>query len=60
MGVNAARRWELKSWDQTQFPKPFSRVELVAGEPIAPEADSEAWHAKVHEACMAITNDSRK
>ena len=32
--VNAPKRWELRSWDRTQFPKPFSRVSLVFGRPI--------------------------
>jgi hypothetical protein len=28
------RSWELRSWDRTQIPKPFSRVHMVVGEPI--------------------------
>jgi lysophospholipid acyltransferase (LPLAT)-like uncharacterized protein len=32
--VEAERRWELRSWDRAQIPKPFSRVHLVIGRPI--------------------------
>jgi hypothetical protein len=33
--AEATRSWELHSWDRTQIPKPFSRVALVIGKPIA-------------------------
>jgi len=29
------RSWELRSWDRTQIPRPFSRVHAVIGAPIA-------------------------
>jgi len=32
--LEASRSWELKSWDRTQIPKPFSTVALVVGEPL--------------------------
>ncbi len=32
--LEASRYWELRSWDRTQIPKPFSTVALVVGEPI--------------------------
>jgi lysophospholipid acyltransferase (LPLAT)-like uncharacterized protein len=32
--VEAEHSWELRSWDRTQIPKPFSRVHLVVGRPI--------------------------
>jgi lysophospholipid acyltransferase (LPLAT)-like uncharacterized protein len=32
--LEAERYWEIKSWDRTQIPKPFSRVAIVIGEPI--------------------------
>jgi lysophospholipid acyltransferase (LPLAT)-like uncharacterized protein len=28
-------KWELKSWDRFQIPKPFSRCRLVLGEPVS-------------------------
>jgi lysophospholipid acyltransferase (LPLAT)-like uncharacterized protein len=38
--LEASRAWTLRSWDRTQIPKPFSRVALVVGEPIAVPPDS--------------------
>lgn len=32
--INAPHRWELKSWDKTQIPKPFSKVTLILGKAI--------------------------
>ena len=29
------RSWELRSWDRSHIPKPFSAVHMVVGEPIA-------------------------
>ena len=31
---NLGSYWEVKSWDRLQIPKPFSKVEIVFGEPI--------------------------
>jgi hypothetical protein len=33
--AEAERYWVLKSWDRTQIPKPFSRVAVVVGAPLA-------------------------
>jgi len=38
--LEAARAWTVRSWDQTQIPKPFSPVALVVGEPIAVPPDA--------------------
>ena len=38
--VEASRAWTLGSWDRTQIPKPFSRVALVVGEPMAVAPDA--------------------
>ncbi|MCX6542811.1 MAG: lysophospholipid acyltransferase family protein [Acidobacteria bacterium] len=32
--IEAERFWTLRSWDQAQIPKPFSRVAFVVGEPL--------------------------
>ncbi len=32
--LEASAHWTLRSWDQTQIPKPFSTVALAIGEPI--------------------------
>jgi len=39
--LEADRHWTVKSWDQTQIPKPFSTVSLVVGQPfvVAKDAD---------------------
>jgi lysophospholipid acyltransferase (LPLAT)-like uncharacterized protein len=37
--VLPSRRWILgRTWDRMQFPRPFSTIRLIFGEPIAPEA----------------------
>jgi lysophospholipid acyltransferase (LPLAT)-like uncharacterized protein len=33
--AEAEASWSLRSWDRTQIPKPFTRVHMVVGEPIA-------------------------
>jgi lysophospholipid acyltransferase (LPLAT)-like uncharacterized protein len=45
--LEAASAWTLHSWDQTQIPKPMTRVALVIGEPIgvAPGATAEEREA---------------
>ena len=40
--IEADRHWTLGSWDRTQVPRPFSRIALVIGKPIAVEATDEA------------------
>ena len=34
IGVNTRCHWQLKSWDQTQIPKPFTKTEFIIGNPI--------------------------
>ncbi len=56
--VNAPSHWEMRSWDRTQIPKPFTRVELVFGPPIPPPADQAAvpaWRAAVLAGLQAIS-----
>jgi hypothetical protein len=35
VAVNASRYWECRSWDRFQIPKPFCKLTLVIGKPIA-------------------------
>ena len=62
--LNAPSRWELKSWDKTQIPKPFSCLEVRVGEPflLPPECakDREKAAAVLKERMLSITDDSRK
>lgn len=36
--VQAAKNWTVKSWDELQIPKPFSRAVVIIGKPIYVEA----------------------
>jgi lysophospholipid acyltransferase (LPLAT)-like uncharacterized protein len=50
--LEATSHWTLRSWDQTQIPKPFSTVALVVGAPIdvpAVRSDTE-----LEQACRAL------
>lgn len=46
--MEASSYWNLKSWDRTQIPRPFSTVALTVGKPIEvpSEADEAALEAK--------------
>ena len=51
LALNARRKWQLKSWDRLQIPWPFSRVDLVVGEPFRVPDD-----LSIEDAC-AFTRD---
>lgn len=38
--VEAEKFWQVKSWDNLQIPKPFSRARLIIAEPIYVEQDA--------------------
>jgi lysophospholipid acyltransferase (LPLAT)-like uncharacterized protein len=45
--IEADRFWTMKSWDQTQVPKPFARMQVAIGEPIVvPDAADATIEAK--------------
>ena len=55
-------KWTLRSWDRFQIPIPFSRCEVVFGEPLwvareAGEAARESGRVELRERLMAITRD---
>ncbi len=61
VAVNASRYWECRSWDRFQIPKPFSKLTLVIGDPIAvPEnltpEELEFYRKKVEDALNKISN----
>ena len=63
--VNTTRCWQLKSWDNFQIPKPFSKITLMIGEPIEipPDLDAEMTEVlrkKVEAALLAITVDPQR
>ncbi len=63
ISINAPHRWQLKSWDGLQFPRPFSRVTLWIGARIeidsACDLRTEACQ-KVQDALLDITDDCRQ
>lgn len=59
--INAPKRWQLKTWDGLQFPRPFSKVELVIGQPLEIDAECDLRTEgcqRVREALLAITDDT--
>ncbi len=64
ISLNAPRRWQLKGWDRTQIPKPFSRVDFMIGSPIQvparlDEEQRRQWAEQVRQALLAITEDGQ-
>jgi len=59
LSVNAESYWQLKSWDNTQIPKPFTKVVFKVGTPLLIPADLPMEKAEklVKDAMMAITVD---
>ena len=60
--LNASRYWALKSWDNFQIPKPFSRLTVILGEAVTipPELDEEElenWRQIIEDKLMSITVD---
>ena len=53
---SALRRWETHSWDRMRLIKPFTRVVLMVGEPIAldPAGDEEAQRVQVETAMRTL------
>ena len=52
--AEAASSWQLKSWDRTQIPKPFSNVAMAIGAPLyvprdADETALEQWRGRLQE-----------
>lgn len=52
ISVNSSRYWQLRSWDNFQIPKPFCKLQLVAGESIniprnLTETEIERWREYV-------------
>lgn len=41
-GWAASNYWTFRSWDKTAIPKPFSRVEIMSGEPLYVPRDADA------------------
>jgi len=62
--AEAASHWTMKSWDQTQIPKPFTTVALAIGEPLyvprdADEAALEEWRERLQRSLMECKQRSK-
>ncbi len=59
LSVNARSYWQTRSWDNTQIPKPFTKVVFKVGTPQWLPADLSMDEAekRVKEAMMAVTKD---
>ena len=60
--LNSSRCWSLKSWDNFQIPKPFSKLTMIVGDPIYVPADAdestiEEYRKKAENALLKITVD---
>lgn len=63
--INSNNYFEFNNWDRTQIPKPFSKIEVVIGEPIYFDKDTSEEAIKkanqqIVDAMVAITVDRVK
>ena len=59
--ISAERRWELRSWDRFQIPKPFSRARVLIAPPISvPAAASEAEIEAAQARLQRVLDDMRE
>ena len=56
---NAKHYWAFHSWDRMQLPWPFTRMDIVLGDPItiAPDEELPAANERIRQALLAITVD---
>lgn len=62
IAVNSSKYWELKSWDAFRIPKPFSKLELLMGEPIyippnLSEEEIESWRLILENKLKELSGD---
>ncbi|MBL8896057.1 MAG: DUF374 domain-containing protein [Planctomycetes bacterium] len=55
LGVVSARAWRMRSWDEFNVPKPFSRIAVVYGEPLRVPPDADAWQLEKLSAGLRAT-----
>ena len=61
--INTESYWELRTWDKFRIPRPWAKVYLKMGTPIAvpPDLDDEGvetYRKKVESALLEISGDS--
>ena len=57
--INASSYWQMKSWDKMQIPRPFSKVEVIFGQPLGIHAGTPREKAldMLKSAMDAVTKD---
>ena len=60
ISVYASKYWQLRSWDNFQIPKPFCKLQLVAGEsikipPDLSDDEKEKWRKFVEEKLTEVS-----
>jgi lysophospholipid acyltransferase (LPLAT)-like uncharacterized protein len=50
--------WVFRSWDRFRVPRPFARVRIAYGAPIAVPVADEAARAAIESALLALTTDN--
>ena len=63
--LEASAHWQVRSWDRTQIPKPFSTVALVVGEPFyvardAPEPQLEIARLELEHRLKGLEQRTRR
>ncbi len=60
--IEPLRYWQLRSWDRTRIPKPFSRLRVQIGRPlqVPAQADQEAWMDAYQQEMDRISNQAAK
>ena len=62
VSINYSSCWAVKSWDNFQIPKPFSKVQVIFGTPVEvppnlEREELEVYRKKAEDALMAVTFD---
>jgi hypothetical protein len=58
LGVAVTRGWRLSSWDAFLIPKPFARVTIAVGDPVAANAATAREAAALAPRFTALLNDT--
>lgn len=54
--VSPEKYWQFKSWDSFRLPKPFSKILIAYGEPIAIRGDIESFDEDMAKLELALNN----
>ncbi|MEZ5977505.1 MAG: lysophospholipid acyltransferase family protein [Planctomycetota bacterium] len=65
IGLAADRAWQVSSWDAFAIPKPFARIAILYGEPIAidrraDDAEMERFTIDVRERMLALEEEAQE